>query len=98
MPTLAIRDRMVERTPGITRLIDRLEAKGLVERATPRQDRRQVLCRITRKGLDLLKRLDKPVARLDKDAVSALGAKEVQQLIDLLDAVRAKHESQEPGA
>ena len=54
LPTLAIRERMVEDAAGITRLIDKLEAAGHVtrERATP--DRRLVLCRITKDGLDLL--------------------------------------------
>ena len=47
LPTLVIRKRMVERTPGVTRLIDRLEARGWVERETPKSDRRQVICRIT---------------------------------------------------
>src|SRR6478672_9879947 len=54
LPTLAIRDRMVEEAAGITRLLDKLESGGLVmrERSTP--DRRQVLCHITSNGLALL--------------------------------------------
>src|SRR5437868_11006787 len=54
LPTLTIAERMIERAPGITRMIDRLEAKGLVVREIPANDRRFVYCRITRKGMDLL--------------------------------------------
>src|SRR2546430_16095982 len=51
LPTLTIAERMIERTPGITRMIDRLEAKGLVAREVRPHDRRRVYCRITRNGL-----------------------------------------------
>lgn len=92
LPTLAIRERMVERTPGVTRLIDRLEGRGLVDRETPQQDRRQVLCRITPQGAEVLKRLDKPVSDLARSAVAALGEKDQRKLIACLDAVRLTHE------
>src|SRR5204863_9342501 len=46
LPTLEIAARMVEHAPGITRLLDRLEAKTLVRRQRPAGDRRQVVCRI----------------------------------------------------
>src|SRR5881394_1663967 len=58
LPTLTIAERMIERTPGITRMIDRLAAKGLVAREVRPHDRRCVYCRITQKGLRLLKLLD----------------------------------------
>src|SRR5215468_993641 len=53
-PTLEIADRMIEQTPGITRLLDKLERKKLVRRERCPEDRRQVLCWITKQGLDLL--------------------------------------------
>ncbi|MFP5247340.1 MAG: MarR family winged helix-turn-helix transcriptional regulator, partial [Thermoanaerobaculia bacterium] len=56
LPTLEIAERMVEQTPGITRLIDRLETKQLVGRERCPTDRRQVFCRITKEGLALLAR------------------------------------------
>lgn len=89
LPTLDIADRMVERTPGITRLIDRLVKKGLVERERSEQDRRQVWCHITREGLQVLRRLDKPTEALDAHALDPLNREEVRQLIRLLDRVRA---------
>ena len=69
---LEIAERMVERTPGITRLLDRIEKKGLVQRSRSPQDRRQVMCIITRAGLALLKRLDDPVDELDGKALEPL--------------------------
>ena len=88
LPTLDIVDRMVERTPGITRLIDRLVKKGLVERVRSEEDRRQVWCHITRAGLQLLRRLDRPVAALDAHALDPLNRDEIRQLLDLRDRGR----------
>jgi DNA-binding MarR family transcriptional regulator len=89
LPTLTIGERMIEQTPGVTRLVDRLERKGLVARTPCPKDRRRVFCRITTKGLDLLKELDEPVNRWDAQTVSVLPASELDSLITLLDRVRA---------
>ena len=91
LPTLTIGERMVEQTPGVTRLIDRLERKGLVERIPCPKDRRRVFCQITPKGLDLLEQLDEPVNRWDAQTVSILPPSEVDSLIKLLDRVRASN-------
>ncbi len=88
LPTLEIAERMIEQTPGITRLIDRLEAKTLVSRERCATDRRQVFCRITQAGLDLLARLDKPIIEAGAWAFSALPQNEMAQLIGLLDLAR----------
>jgi MarR family transcriptional regulator, organic hydroperoxide resistance regulator len=89
LPTLAIRDRMVEEAAGITRLLDKLESAGHVvrERCTP--DRRQVLCHITPKGASLVATLDGPMDAANQCAGSNLDDEERAQLIDLLGAVRA---------
>jgi MarR family transcriptional regulator, organic hydroperoxide resistance regulator len=86
LPTLEIAERMVEQTPGITRLMDRLEVKGLVRRQRCPEDRRQVLCHILPAGLDLLARLDEPIAR--QGALENLGETDLNALIDLLDRAR----------
>jgi len=91
IPTLTIGERMIEQTPGVTRLVDRLERKGLVARTPCPKDRRRVFCRITAKGLDLLKELDDPVNRWDSQAVSVLPPSELDTLVDLLDRVRASN-------
>ncbi|MFL5482893.1 MAG: MarR family winged helix-turn-helix transcriptional regulator [Gemmatimonadaceae bacterium] len=91
LPTLSIGERMIEQTPGVTRLVDRLERKELVERTPCPKDRRRVFCRITQKGLDLLKELDDPVNRWDAQAVAVLPPSELDSLINLLDRVRASN-------
>lgn len=92
LPTLTIADRVIEKTPGITRMIDRLEAKGLVTREIRPHDRRCVYCRITKKGLKLLKLLDEPVEEFNKSAFRSLSAKELEELIALLSKIRRAHE------
>jgi DNA-binding MarR family transcriptional regulator len=82
--TLTIAERMIEQTPGITRLIDRLEKKGLVRRVRSEEDRRQVWCRITRAGERLLARLDDPVEAFDRGAVRGLSPADQDQLTALL--------------
>jgi DNA-binding MarR family transcriptional regulator len=89
LPTLAIRDRMIEEAPGITRLIDRLERAGWVSRERCSPDRRQVLCRITPTGLELLAELDPRVDAALEELASSLRASELEQLAQLLDRVRA---------
>src|SRR5947209_9506178 len=89
LPTLSIGGRMIEQTPGVTRLVDRLVRKDLVARTPCPKDRRRVFCRITPKGLDLLKELDDPVNRWDAQAVAVLPPPELESLIDLLDRVHA---------
>lgn len=88
-PTLAIAERMIEEAPGITRLLDRLEAKGLVRRQRCPEDRRQVLCHATPAALDLLGRIDGAMDEADDTALGTLCEEDKAQLIRLLDAVRA---------
>jgi DNA-binding MarR family transcriptional regulator len=57
-PRCEIAKRMIEKAPDVTRLVDRLEAMGLVERARSKDDRRLSIARITAKGLQLLKDMD----------------------------------------
>ena len=91
LPTLDVGARMVEETPGITRLLDRLEAKRLVRRQRCPKDRRQHLCWITQEGLDLLASLDEPVVKHSHDVLKGLNRQEQSDLIRLLDQVRAAH-------
>jgi len=81
LPTLTIAERVIEKTPGITRMIDRLEAKGLVAREIRSHDRRCVYCRITKKGLKLLELLDRPVNDFNRKAFAALGDGELEKLL-----------------
>jgi DNA-binding MarR family transcriptional regulator len=88
LATLAIAERMIEQAPGITRLLDRLEKKSLVQRERCPSDRRQVLCEITPQGLALLDRLDRPVARAEREVLAGLRPGDLKALIRILDAVR----------
>jgi DNA-binding MarR family transcriptional regulator len=88
LPTLEIAERMVEQTPGITRLIDRLELKRLVRRERCPTDRRQVFCRITKEGLALTGRLDAPVHEAEEEALAHLSERQLAQLLALLDRAR----------
>ena len=76
LPTLEVGARMVEETPGITRLLDRLESKGLVRRQRCPKDRRQHLCWITQQGLDLLASLDGPIVKHSDEIMGGLNREE----------------------
>lgn len=91
LPTLEVADRMIEETPGVTRLLDRLETKELVRRQRCEKDRRQHLCWITAKGLAVLKMLDLSNEQYADEVLVGLTAKERGQLIHLLDKLRAAH-------
>lgn len=88
LPTLEIALRMIEETPGITRLLDRLEAKGLVARKRCATDRRQVFCRITRSGIALLESLDVPLRTAEEAALAELAPRTLGQLLNILEQVR----------
>jgi DNA-binding MarR family transcriptional regulator len=92
MPTLDIADRMIEQTPGVTRLLDRLEAKGLVRRQRCPKDRRQHLCWIMPKGLAILQKMDEVSAHANEELMKGLRAKDREMLIRLMEAVRAPHQ------
>jgi DNA-binding MarR family transcriptional regulator len=80
--------RMVTRDPDITRLLDRLEKRGLVKRAREKADRRIVTSRITATGTDLLKRLDEPLQRALKEQLGHMETKQQEALIRLLETAR----------
>jgi DNA-binding MarR family transcriptional regulator len=84
LPTLEVGARMMEQAPGVTRLVERLVRKQLVARARGDEDARQVICRITPKGLALLARMDQPVLEADTAAVSALSRMEQLRVTALL--------------
>jgi DNA-binding MarR family transcriptional regulator len=81
--------RMITRDPDLTRLLDRLEGRGLVTRARDGEDRRVVVTRITREGLSLLAELDEPVEAQNRKTVGHLGEQKLRALAQLLDEARS---------
>jgi DNA-binding MarR family transcriptional regulator len=90
--TLALAGRMIEQAPGITRLIDRLEAKSWVRRERSQGDRREVRCHITPAGLRLLAKLDEPVEQLDDDAVNTLSPNDLAAMTALMNRLHREPE------
>jgi DNA-binding MarR family transcriptional regulator len=84
-----IADRMITRDPDITRLLDRLEKRGLISRCREAGDRRTVMARITPDGLDLLARLDQPVQAAHRQQLGHLGRERLRILTELLRASRS---------
>lgn len=90
---LACRDvseRMITRDPDITRLLDRLEARGLVARTRDEKDRRVVTARITPEGQRLLEALDQLIAEVDRQPFQHLGEQQLRTLIQLLELARKR--------
>jgi DNA-binding MarR family transcriptional regulator len=85
----AIGDRLITRDPDITRLIDRLEKRGLLVRTRVQEDRRYVTVRLTPSGLDMVNELDEPIRKMSQHAMRNLNAAELQTLINLLEQVRS---------
>src|ERR1041385_5374849 len=83
-----LRDRMLTRMPDVTRLLDRMEEAGLVERARDHEDRRMVSTRITKKATQLLATLDPLVADSEKTFFSGISHEQIETLIEVLEAVR----------
>jgi DNA-binding MarR family transcriptional regulator len=83
-----IAGRMINRDPDITRLIDRLERRGLVVRSREGRDRRVITTRITPAGLELLESLDGPIEDFNRKLMGPLGEQRLRTLIQLLDAAR----------
>lgn len=84
--------RMIEQAPDVTRLIDRLEKQGLVERVRSESDRRLSIARITQKGLDLLERTTPQITRFDGTLQNKLSVEECQTLSALCEKIYADEE------
>jgi DNA-binding MarR family transcriptional regulator len=84
-----ISERMIARDPDVTRLVDRLARRGLVQRSRSRRDRRVVEVGITDKGLEVVRGLDPHVQRMPKAVLGHLGGVRLRQLGSLLDVVIA---------
>jgi DNA-binding MarR family transcriptional regulator len=92
LPTLALASRLVSRAPDITRMLDKLEQRGLIARVRPAENRRVVRVAITDAGLALLKELSGPLRDCHARQLGHLTDEQRQKLVELLRAARAPHE------
>ena len=90
LPCRAIGERMISHDPDMTRLLDRMEKRGLISRARQTDDRRVIKTRISPAGLVLLKSLDQPVRELHKRQFHHLPSARLKTLAKLLEEVRAR--------
>ena len=84
--------RMISRDSDITRLVDRMEKRGLVTRTRATKDRRVVRASITSAGLELLQRLDQPVSEFVRGMMGHLRGEQLQALMHLLGEVKGEAE------
>jgi DNA-binding MarR family transcriptional regulator len=84
-----ISGRMITRVPDITRLLDRLQDKGLVERRRLESDRRVVMTEATPRGLALLQDIDRPLDQQVRDHFRSLGPADLDRLDGLMDVLLA---------
>jgi DNA-binding MarR family transcriptional regulator len=90
LPCGEIASRMITRDPDVTRLLDRLEKRGLISRCRETKDRRTVMARITPDGLKLLRRLDEPVQAAHRKQLGHLGRERLRALTELLRVARSQ--------
>jgi DNA-binding MarR family transcriptional regulator len=90
LPCKGISDRMISHDPDMTRLLDRMEKRGLITRERQTDDRRVVKTRITPEGLDLLRKLDAPVQELHKRQFRHMGTERLKALAAALNEIFPK--------
>lgn len=91
--TLDLAGRLVSKAPDITRLLDKLEQRGLIARDRPADNRRVVRVGITEAGLVLLEQLSKPILKCHSRQLGHLSRQELLDLVALLRKARAPHEA-----
>ena len=88
LPCREIGERMITHDPDITRLLNRLEDRGFVERTRARHDRRVIYGKITAAGLKLLREMDNPIEKYGREMLRHVGQEKLRQLIELLELAR----------
>lgn len=92
LPCSEVGNRMVNRDPDVTRLLDRLERRRLVTRSRHTLDRRVIITSITAGGIELLQQLRQPMLDLQKRQLGHMSAADLRQLIELLEQARSAPE------
>lgn len=94
MPTSALGNKLISRAPDMTRLLDRLEERGLVHRERRSDNRRVVEVGITSEGLQLLGEMSNAVRECHQRQLGHLSEKDLKRLLDLLHGARFPHEEE----
>ena len=94
VPTLTIADRMISKSPDITRMLDKLETGALILRTRPLENRRLVLISITKGGLGLLEEIAEPLQQCHIKQLGHLSKRDLIQLVSLLRGARKPHEQE----
>jgi DNA-binding MarR family transcriptional regulator len=92
LPTLHLASRLVSRAPDVTRLLDKLDVRGLIERERPAENRRVVHVGITEAGIELLNSLADEVRDCHERQLGHLSPEELTTLVELLRKARTPHE------
>jgi DNA-binding MarR family transcriptional regulator len=92
--TLDLASRLVSKAPDITRLLDKLEQRGLIERDRPAENRRVVRVGITRAGLELLETMSQPLVECHSRQLGHLSRQQLLDLAALLRIAREPHETE----
>ena len=92
LQTLTLAGRLISRSPDITRLLDKLDERGLIERNRPAGNRRVVQVAITRTGVSLLEKLAAELRQCHERQLGHLSAKKLRVLVTLLRKARGPHE------
>jgi DNA-binding MarR family transcriptional regulator len=95
MRTLDLAARLVSRAPDITRMLDKLEQRELIERDRPADNRRVVQVKITAAGRAMLEEMSEPIRACHTQQLGHLTRKELKALVDLLRSARLPHEEAE---
>ena len=88
LPCREIGERMITRDPDITRLLNRLQDRGFVERTRARRDRRVIYGKITTAGLKRLREMDVPIEKYSREMLCHVGQDKLKELIELLELAR----------
>ncbi len=88
LPCGEIANRMITRDPDMTRLLDRMEKRGLISRARDEKDRRTVVTTVTSDGKELLARLDEPIQQIHRKQLGHMSAAQLRELARLLQIAR----------
>jgi DNA-binding MarR family transcriptional regulator len=95
LPTLVLAERLVSRAPDITRMLDKLDERGLITRVRPPENRRSVLVGLAGAGFALIEEIAAPLKACHAKQLGHMKSAELQQLIGLLKQARAPHEPED---